>query len=112
MIRLVVPVEVVIVVFLAGVAVGVCTMSFQVTPGIVVILAGGSTTTEASPCGGAQWSFDGFFPCSVTLASPERGPGSFMPLRVSAPGSTNSVVNPAPPIILPCEGSASFVVAS
>jgi hypothetical protein len=68
MIRLVAPVEVVMVVFLAGVAVGVFTGSVLVTPWVVVTRAEGSKTSEVSTGGGAEWSFDGFFPCSVTPA--------------------------------------------
>jgi len=103
---------VIVVVFLAGVAVGIFALSVAVTPKIVVTGYEAGNTTESSTCGGLpQWSFDGYFHCSVTLSCTETGPGNFLLLNVSAPGSSNLEVNSPLPINIPCDSSATFDVA-
>lgn len=102
----------VVVVFVAGIAVGVLTLSVSVTTRVVIIGLEGDNTTESDSCGGApQWSFDGYFHCSVTLECDESGPGNFLLQNVSAPGSSNLAVTPPTPINIPCDSSATFVVA-
>jgi hypothetical protein len=103
---------VLVVVFVAGIAVGAFALSVWVTPRVVVVGLEAANTTESSTCwGGPQWSFDGYFHCSVTLACSEAGPGNFLLLNLSAPGASNLAVTPQLPISIHCDASATLDVA-
>lgn len=116
-IRLAILAGVVIVVFVAGVGVGVLLSTsglpvIRVSPVIAIIGDEAQNTSTSSSCVGAsQSSFDGYFDCAVTVACSQSGPGNFIVQNASAPAASNLVVTPTLPRNLPCSSSDSFRIA-
>jgi hypothetical protein len=106
-------------IFIAGLAIGVFVLSAWVTPGeisvtprVVVVGPNASNVSESSTCDGPQYSYDGYFHCSATIACSERGPGNFILNNVSAPAASNLAVVPVPPVNVPCDTPVTLQVAA
>ena len=116
-VRIAILAGVVILVFAAGVGVGILISAsvspvIRVTPVLDFIGHDAQNTSTSSSCvGGSESSFDGYFECTLTVACSQSGPGNFIIQNASAPAASNLVVTPTLPRNLPCASSDSFQVA-
>jgi hypothetical protein len=108
---------VVVVVFLAGIGVGLLIgvssiPTIQVTPSVVFIGdQAGNSSTSTSCNGGSQTSFNGYFECAVSVACSQSGPGNMIIENASAPGASDFVVTPTLPQNLPCDSQDNLRAA-
>lgn len=87
-------------VFLSGVSVGLFALSTWVTPNVTLTGPAAGIVVLSAPCNGwPQFSFDGYFQCTVTLTCTDThgGPGYGID-SASAPGASNLIVTPDLPI--------------
>ena len=115
--RIVVLAGVLVVVFLAGIGVGVLleetALPFvQVTTNVSLIGSSAGSVWSSSSCsGGSQQSFNGYFSCSVYVVCRQTGPGNYIINNASAPGASDFVVTPALPQNLACNSSDTLQVS-
>jgi hypothetical protein len=101
-----------VVVFLSGVSVGMFALSTWVTPNVILIGPAAGIVTLSAPCNGwPQFSFDGYFQCSVTLTCDQAhgGPGYGID-NASAPGASNLMVTPGLPIGPSCSAPQDLLI--
>jgi hypothetical protein len=116
-VRIALLVGIVVVVFVAGIGVGLLIEGssipkIQVSPTIVFIGAeAGNSSTSTSCNGGGQTSFNGYFECTVSVACIQSGPVNFIIQNASAPAASNFVVTPSLPRNLPCDSQVNLQVA-
>jgi hypothetical protein len=116
-IRIAILIAVVVVVFFAGLGVGVLLEqaslpTIRVTPSVEFIGYDSQNVSFSSSCtGGSQSSFNGYFECGVTVACAESGTGNLIVQNASAPAASNLVVTPNLPRNLPCDSQDDFQVA-
>jgi len=110
-VRLRTVVAIVIIVFLAGVGTGTLALSVWVTPNVFAV---GSTSAASlnSPCNGwPQWSFDGYFSCTVTVSCTADIESGYYVSNASAPGTSNFVVTPSLPVPMNCPAPLTIHLA-
>ncbi len=101
--RVTVQLAVIVVVFLAGISVGVLALSVWVTPTVKLVGVAADQYELTAPCNGwPQISFDGFFQCTVTLACNPSVTGTASIPAVTSPSVANLIVSPSTPRTFSC----------